>query len=358
MAVSCPRTGFSINIEGGALDRDVAFVSHAHADHVHFLERIPPKKEAPIVLASVETRKLIATRFPSIAKKIAFHDDATNLFSPNAGYTTHLVPCGHVLGSRSLVISRSRPHNPSQLNGNNHEEVVFLYTGDFCTQPGRLLPPLAPVKAEILACECTFGMPFFEFPPFEVLAGEITDWIATALHKGPVVLYGYSLGKNQELLSLLEPFSADTTIIADEETCEIADVYRSAGIPLPGCEPYKKYSRGKFLEKNSRWILLLSPSGRFEDRYQKLDRTGCRRAMFSGWAMDGRWLEDWRVDAGFPLSDHPSFPDLISFIEECAPATVLLMHGNGTILRKKLLERSAGSVKGCLARDTRLIALK
>ncbi|MEX2719036.1 MAG: hypothetical protein Q6370_022295, partial [Candidatus Sigynarchaeota archaeon] len=215
-----------------------------------------------------------------------------------------------------------------------------------------------PVKTEILACECTFGTPFFEFPPFEVLASEITDWIANALNKGPAVLYGYPLGKNQELLSLLAPFSADTTIIADEETCKVADVYRAAGIPLPACKPYKEYSRGKFFDKERRWILLLSQGERFDDRYQKLDRTGCQRAVFSGWAMDEAWLSEWRVDAGFPLSDHPSFPDLIAFIEACAPATVLLTHGNGTMLKNKLLERTAGLVGGHLARDTRILALK
>nr|MDO8084981.1 hypothetical protein [Candidatus Sigynarchaeum springense] len=325
------------------------------------MEQIPPGSEPPVVMASAETRQLLAARFPSIADKVDFHDDdsgLSGLISPAAEYHCTLVPCGHVLGARSLLVSRDDHFHRTGGAGTKVPDVEFLYTGDFFTQPGRILPPLAPVKAGILACECTFGSPFFEFPPFGVLAGEITDWIATALGKGPVVLYGYPLGKNQELLSLLAPFSADTTIIADEETCKVSDVYRNAGIQLPACKPYKEYSRGKYFEKESRWILLLSQGDRFDSRYQKLDRTGCRRAVFSGWAMDEAWLRERRVDAGFPLSDHPSFLDLVSFIEGCSPATVLLTHGNGTILRNKLLERGTGLVGDHLARDTRILALK
>ncbi|HME56437.1 MAG TPA: hypothetical protein VKM55_29830 [Candidatus Lokiarchaeia archaeon] len=88
-------------------------------------------------------------------------------------------------------------------------------------------------------------MPFYEFPPFDVLKQEITDWIADSLNKGPVVLHGNSLGRNQELLSLLEPFSQDCTIIADEETCMVSDLYKETNITLPAHDPYKKYSRSK-----------------------------------------------------------------------------------------------------------------
>ncbi|NMC06548.1 MAG: hypothetical protein GYA24_15130 [Candidatus Lokiarchaeota archaeon] len=284
--------------------------------------------------------------------------DASSIFPSSTEYRCNLVPCGHVLGSRSLLVSRGDSSHQETARGAARDGIEFFYTGDFFTQPDRILSALAPVHTEILACECTYGTPFFEFPPYEVLAREITDWIATSLNKGPIVLYGYPLGKNQELLALLNPFSVDTPIIADEDTCACVDVYRDAGIPLPPCEPYRAYNRGKFFEKEHRWILLLPLNSRFDERYQKLDRTGCRRAAFSGWTLDAAWLEEWHVDAGFPLSDHPSFSNLVSFIEDCAPATLLLMHGNGTLLRHRLLDKMVGPLRNAVPRDTRIIALK
>ncbi|MEX2756817.1 MAG: hypothetical protein Q6365_015550, partial [Candidatus Sigynarchaeota archaeon] len=174
------RENLCIDIEPDKLGKEITFISHAHADHVRCLERITAGSESPVIMASEWTRQLVAARFASISGCIDFHDNDTNVFSPAAEHHCTLVPCGHVLGARSLAISRGIFIHRTSEFGTNVHDLEFFYTGDFFTQPGRILPPLMPVKTEILACECTFGTPFFEFPPFEVLASEITDWIANA----------------------------------------------------------------------------------------------------------------------------------------------------------------------------------
>jgi len=308
------------------------------------------RNEIPVLITSNQTAQLLRARFPLKIGSWRLQDSEIFSSPQLQNLCIKMVPSGHVLGSRALVVADTEKESP--------EHVRFLYTGDFITRKNGLIPPLTPIKCDILACECTYGMPFYEFPPIDVLRKGIIDWIADSLQKGPVVLYGYALGKNQEILSLLARFSEECTIICDEETCAIADVYRSAGIPLPACEPYKKYSRGKFLERDSRWILILPLGDRFNDRYQKIDAVQCRRAVFSGWTLDERWLSRWNVDAGFPLSDHASFSELISFIEKCSPSDLIFLHGDGTILKRKLMERRANILKGHVSGDVRIHALQ
>lgn len=378
LILSIARASLKLGIDSGDFTQDANFISHAHADHVGFLEKNVKESKMddaidenfPInknkqdssqtlkdhaILASTHTVQLLNLRFPSVTKNWNVYGENDSYRVSQANHEIRLLPSGHVLGSRALAVVDSGictpPGTPS-----NPCEARFFYTGDFFAQENRLMPPLKPVKCDILACECTFGMPFYEFPPFDVLKREITDWIADSLSEGPVVLYGYSLGKNQELLSLLAPFSQDCTIITDEETCAISNIYKDAGINLPVHDPYKKFSRSKFLERNSRWILVLPLRDRFNERYHKTDDVACHRAVFSGWSLDENWLKKWNVDAGFPLSDHASYSDLISFIDRCSPSDIIFLHGNGTILKKKIHEKVALDLSDNLPRSIRIHA--
>ncbi len=346
------RGRFHLLIDHGNAPGGAVFISHAHSDHVRLLGQrdalegvkgaLDPSCTA---ITSTGTRRLIEKRYPSLLHKCNVHEEVSFSLPSMVGHEARLVPNGHMLGSRGLVV----PRDPSST------DALFFLTGDFTTHPARLFPPAVPVKTNILACECTFGDPKFEFPPYPELKKEIVDWIDTSLHHGPVVLYGYSLGKNQELLSLLWPFAEQATILADDETCKMADVYRACGVPLPNCEPVKKYEGGTYLEESRNYILLQPPSARFSDRYKKLDNVDCRRAIFSGWARNRRWVDRFDVDAGFPLSDHPCFSDIVSFIEACSPSTVILHHGDGTAVKRKLQEKLKGYFYVRLPRDVKII---
>ena len=365
------RGKYRMNIDHGNAPGGSVFISHAHSDHVHALgeRRLPSaascadptvnaREDNPsrssggraihpscTVLTSTGTRRLIEKRYPSLLSGCNIHEGATFSHPAMAGLEARLVPNGHMLGSRGLVV----PRDPSSA------DAIFYLTGDFTTHPARLFPPALPVKADVLACECTFGNPKFEFPPYPELKKEIVDWIDSSLRHGPAILYGYSLGKNQELLSLLWPFADRVTILADDETCKMADVYRACGVPLPACEPVKKYEGGTYLEESKNYILLQPPGARFSERYKRLDSVACRRAIFSGWARNRRWVDRFDVDAGFPLSDHPCFSDIVSFIEACSPSTVILHHGDGTDVKRKLQEKLKGYFYVRLPRDVKIV---
>jgi Cft2 family RNA processing exonuclease len=346
------RGEYRLLIDHGNAPGGAVFISHAHSDHVRLLgQRDAPEgvkgalDSSCTAITSNETRRLLEQRYPALLRRCQIYEEGAFSHPNMAGHEARLVPNGHMLGSRGLVV----PRDPSS------KEALFFLTGDFTTHPARLFPPAVPVKTDILACECTFGDPKYEFPPYPELKKEIVDWIDTSLRHGPVVLYGYSLGKNQELLSLLWPFADRVTILADEETCKMAGVYRACGVPLPVCEPVKKYEGGTYLEESKNYILLQPPGARFSDRYKKLDNIDCRRAIFSGWARNRRWVDRFNVDAGFPLSDHPCFSDIVSFIEACSPSTVILHHGDGTAVKRKLQEKLKGYFYVRLPRDVKIV---
>ncbi|MHA1370772.1 MAG: MBL fold metallo-hydrolase RNA specificity domain-containing protein, partial [Promethearchaeota archaeon] len=240
------------------------------------------------------------------------------------------LPSGHCLGSQSLAIpSEIDKHKHSSIAENKNEDMAFLYTGDFSVERGRLLEPLKPGYADILICEATYGLPTFTFPPYTIIRSEIQDWIRETIQDYPIMLYGYPLGKNQEILSLLQPFTKDFKIITDERTHAISELYRSRGISLPETIPYGQMSRKKKFWSNDRWFLLLSMSAINDKRYIRFKNFPCKKAIFSGWTVNEKYISDHDCDVGFKLSGHPSYPELVDFIERVSPRILILTHGNG-----------------------------
>lgn len=340
-----------VALDAPARQGEVAFVSHAHEDHVTLAGGpgcVAPRKFllSPATRALVEMRRgpgcWTATAGTGEDPPVFMHELGTG----NAARAC-MVPSGHVLGATALHVGYG-----------DAGEACLTYTGDFLPSRGRLLPPLQPRPCGILATECTFGLPGFEFPPFPLVEGEILDWVEDALGKGPVIIHGHALGKTQELLWMLGKRDLGVPVVLDDLAWKFSSAYTAEGITLPACMPYSAWSRGKHFERVGRWILVLPWRARFDARYRRLDAIPHARAICSGWALVPGWVDRFDVDAAFPLSDHPCFSELIAFIEACAPRHVVLVHGNGAVTRRALLERARDEVAGALARDARVHALK
>jgi hypothetical protein len=289
----------------------------------------------------------IFSRNASTVQGGSYNIEASTVEHDKAGtkFKYHLLPSGHAPGARSFHLVD---------NDGRNAKSPFLYTGDFSTEAGRLFPPLLPRRCNTIACECTFGLPMHVFPPIEEIKKETRDWIEDALKKGPVVLYGYPLGKNQEILAMLDVFSESVPIIVDETTYFINGVHEKHGKPLPAHESYRGYARKRKFWRESDWILLLPMHDRFKERYKKFDSMYCSKAVFSGKVADTAWLDGLRVEKGICLSGHPDFPSLVTFIEACEPEVVLLTHGNGMFLKRHLSRRMKTSLEGYLPRDVKI----
>src|SRR6516164_6423274 len=159
-------------------EQQTAFVSHAHSDH------IGNHRE---VILSQTTARLMAARLPGerIEHRLPFHSE---IDFRNA--RIRLLPAGHILGSAQIYIES--------------RGTSLLYTGDFKLRPGMSAEPAEHCHADILVMETTYGLPMYRFPPTAEVIADLTNFCVEALedHQIPI-LFGYSLGKSQEILAAL-----------------------------------------------------------------------------------------------------------------------------------------------------------
>jgi DNA ligase-1 len=269
-----------------------SFVSHAHFDHLAAHRKI---------ITSVGTRRLMATRLPGKREEIVLPFEEPYAFGGET--ELRLYPAGHIFGSAMLHATR--------------EGESFLYTGDFKLRPGRSAERCATPHADVVVMETTFGLPRYVFPPTsEVLAG-IIHFCRDALEDGAVpVLFGYSLGKSQELLSSFA--EAGLPVMLHPQTLKITKVYEELGQFF--C-PYQPFT----LTEVAGHVVLCPPQANQSAWLRKIRPR--RTAAVTGWAIDPAAVYRYQCDAAFPLSDHADYADLLRFVELVQPKRVLTVHG-------------------------------
>ena len=272
-----------------------AFVSHAHADHFARHES---------VLCSDVTAALLKSRFRLAANRL----EAVSFHLPvvRNGFRLRLLPAGHIPGSAMLHVTRIA------------DNATLLYTGDFKTRRSRTAEAVNFLSADTLILETTFGLPGYEFPnPMEIEAA-ILRFIHDCFADGETpVLLGYSLGKAQEALALLEehgiPALLHPTAAAMTRAC------REAGVPgLP--EP------AEFDGHAPPGHVVIAPPHAVRTNLLKGLKSK-RTAMLSGWAMQPGAKYRYRADAMIPFSDHADHPGLLECIQRVRPRRILTVHG-------------------------------
>ncbi|MFB6309600.1 MAG: MBL fold metallo-hydrolase RNA specificity domain-containing protein [Salinirussus sp.] len=281
-------TGERIVADANRPGGDVAFVSHAHGDHLY---REPPEA----VVWSELTRDLAAVRrdgYPLPDRTLHPHIE--------------LFDAGHVPGSRAALIEA---------------EQSVLYTGDVCTRDRLYLSGFDPPAADVLVMESTYGHPDYEFPPVEHVRDSFREWVADHSDR-PILCFGYALGRAQEVEYLLGETDRDRILISDAIADLDAVIEEHLGIDLPG-ENYDS------LDEFGAGDALVLPS-RFRGGWvdDLIERTGAVTAGLSGWAIDGGFRFARDVDAAFVLSDHCDFTELVNLVHEVDPETVYTLHGS------------------------------
>jgi ATP-dependent DNA ligase I len=272
--------------------REFAFVSHAHSDHTGFHRR---------VLCTPATARLMQLRLSEDVA--AFESLAFGEFKKFDDWAATLFPAGHVLGSAQLLYQ--------DCSG------TLLYTGDFKLRNGLSSEPAAIPQAETLVMETTYGLPRYQFPPTEETLGAMIKFCHETLEEGETpVLFGYALGKAQEILAALQ--TAQLPVMLHGAIARIARVYEDFGVVFP---PYVQFEA-----KASRGHVIICPPAINGSRtLQLLHRP--RTAALTGWAMDTGAVHRLQVDAAFPLSDHADYCDLLRYVEAVRPGRVLTLHG-------------------------------
>ena len=272
-----------------------AFVSHAHADHIGL------HKE---VILSTVTSRLMHARLPDQQRRehrLDFRQTATDI---RPGLRVTLYPAGHIAGSAQSFVE-------------SEAEGSLLYTGDFKLRPGLSAEATEWVQADTLIMETTFGLPRFRFPPTPEVLAQIVKFCREAIEEEVVpVLFGYSLGKSQEILMALD--QARLPAMLHGAVHRMTEVYRELQPDFPH---FERYDADRLAGK----VLICPPSANQSRMLQKIKAR--RTAMLTGWALTPGAVHRYQTDACFPLSDHADYDDLVRYVELVQPKRVLTLHG-------------------------------
>ncbi|MFH0971870.1 MAG: MBL fold metallo-hydrolase [Candidatus Micrarchaeota archaeon] len=311
MLIPTPR-GIALQLEDEQLildgTGDLVFISHAHSDHSGGAKR------SKRLIASEETIDLIH------ARNYADSSESRGKLVRETNFKYELLDAGHVLGSKQLHLSNN---------------FSLTYTGDFKTRDSLTNKGAAIKHADLLLMECTYGLPFYQFPPVTQVYEQMAHWVNQQLLKGSsIIIGGYSLGKAQEVIKLLNDFIQITPVVSSE-IYRVSQVYRKYGINLQmineTSQEGKETLGSQFVAVVPHHFCNFSYARRLSEFYG----TDVRCALATGWAVDG----NKSADASFCLSDHCDFNDLIDYVAQVSPNRVIAMHGFEKEFSRELKKR-------------------
>jgi putative mRNA 3-end processing factor len=272
----------------------VTVVSHAHGDHW-------PETETAAVCSPLTAALVTARREVSLGRTT---DDRVEL-----------LPAGHVPGSRAALVT-----DP---NGTR-----YLYTGDVCTRPRFYLEGFDPPDADVLVVESTYGEPGYTFPDHETVAANVVEWLADT--DGPVLLFGYALGRAQELELLAE--RAGRTTYTTDAVRRVNEVIEGSLDVEFAVEPYTSEVD---LGPDDALVLPMT-TARIDWVDRLASEAGAVKAGFSGWAVDESFRFRGNYDVTFPLSDHCDFAELLGLVDAVDPDRVYTQHGSSAAFARTL----------------------
>ena len=319
--------GIKIGIDHWDDNCDVLFISHAHMDHIPYIPNSIIKKvlfdegsvNFPMMICSDITREIAKLRtkekflFPESSWLLGYdlnHQSSIEF----KGIKFTILENGHTFGSSSLLIEGSE---------------TILYSSEFIIEDrlfkkGDLIKSLKPRRCDHLILDCTFCSPYFDFPSFKDIEYGTNEYIKEQFNEGnPLIFFGYTFGKSQIIMKMLE---CDSVIYLDKEIGKITEILERFGINFPKWRSFNRNFQKK-LKDNELFIIISPPNNLFKDTYRQLINNGAKTAIFSGKVLDASFRTHFNVDNYFPLSDHSDFKSTLNFIDKCNPNNIYLEYG-------------------------------
>ncbi|MFD0792312.1 MBL fold metallo-hydrolase [Mucilaginibacter litoreus] len=268
-----------------------AIISHAHADHA-----VSGNKN---VYATEATLAFMQLRYAKNYAKIAYTIPYNQPF--NIGdVQLNFIPAGHMPGSAQVLME--------------YKGIRYLYTGDYKLQPDYTCEPIEWVKADVLITESTFADPDTQHPdPVEEIK-KLNDI------KINILLGAYSLGKSQRLISMINRYAPQKTVLVHHRIMPVNAVYKKLGYDLGEHQVYNR----KLMKEQKEYVYIVPPFT--FDSY--LRATGVKRLFASGWAN----LQANAQDTLF-ISDHVDWNDILETVEQVQPQQIWTLHGDGRHLK-------------------------
>lgn len=221
---------------------------------------------------------------------------------------------------------------------------MTVISGDYKRALDATCAPFEVLECDIFVTESTFGLPIYHWQENGVLAKQMFDWWEenkTNLH--PSIIFCYSLGKAQRILSLLKNYT-DQTIFLHGAIQSLSKIYADKGVSMLPFEPVSEKDKSYLFSKD---LILAPPSAAGSPWLKRFPNY--QSASASGWMQVRGTRKRKNMDRGFVLSDHADWRSLITTIQETKASKILTTHGNTSVLARYVREElniDASELKG------------
>ncbi|MDO1500758.1 ligase-associated DNA damage response exonuclease [Winogradskyella maritima] len=285
---------------------DYAIISHGHADHARWgMKRY---------LCVDDSKAILQHR---IGADINIESIPYNHHIKINGVDVSFFPAGHVIGSAQIRLE--------------YKGEVVVFTGDYKIQPDFITTPFESIKCHTFITESTFGLPIYNWKTEEQLQSDMQSWHETnKANNRTSVFIGYSLGKAQRIMSLLD---GTDEMYVHNSIHRLNQAIQGSGIDLPKTQLLTNDFDKKALQNK---IVIVPPALLGSRLLKRLPNPAT--AICSGW-MQIRGNRRWQaVDAGFAVSDHADWDGLISAVKASEAEQVYVTHGSQATFSKYLNE--------------------
>ncbi|MGZ3732968.1 MAG: ligase-associated DNA damage response exonuclease [Parachlamydiaceae bacterium] len=283
-----------------------SIVTHAHGDHAYWGHQL--------YIATEETIRILQVRLGNIKAQPLRYGQKIKL--GNAWVSLH--PAGHILGAAQVRIEIG--------------DQVTVISGDYKRAHDATCRPFEVIECDIFVTESTFGLPIYQWASHEEISQQINAWWKeNALLARPSLLFAYSLGKAQRLMSLLTHHSGK--ICLHGAVFSLTKLYKEMGVPLPSFSAVSEFSKGTSFSQD----LIIAPPSAIGTPWMKRF-PNCRTAFASGWMEVRGTRRRKALDRGFVFSDHADWNALIQTIHETKAKIIFTTHGQTSTLARYLRE--------------------
>lgn len=285
---------------------DYALISHGHADHARWGMKS--------YLCTDDSKAILKHR---LGQDINIESIPYEIVITINEVKVSFHPAGHVIGSAQIRLE--------------YKGFVVVFSGDYKTQPDFISKPFEPVKCHTFITESTFGLPIYNWKTEEELQTELQNWVKTNQDNNRTTVFlGYSLGKAQRLMSLLD---GTDEIYVHRAIHNLNNAISDSGIELPETKLWSADLDKKTLQNK----IIIAPPALLGSRMLKRVPNAAT-AICSGW-MQIRGNKRWQAaDADFVVSDHADWNGLLSAVKATEAEQVYVTHGSQAVFSKYLNE--------------------
>ncbi len=285
---------------------DYAVISHGHADHARYGMKY--------YLCQEDSKAILKHR---LGQDINIETLPYNIPKQINGVLVSFHPAGHVIGSAQIRLE--------------YKGFVVVFTGDYKVKHDNLTIPFEPIKCHEFITESTFGLPIYNWVSEAEIQKQMIDWVMKNKDQNRTsVFIGYSLGKAQRIMKLMEGVDQ---MFVHSAIHNLNIAIESSGIILPKTDLLSYDFKKEDLQNK---IVILPPALLGSKLLKRIPNAAT--AICSGW-MQIRGNRRWKaVDAGFAVSDHADWNGLLSAVKATEAEKVYVTHGSQATFSKYLNE--------------------